>query len=49
MAARPSGTEPKIKFYFSINTELNNAADYKKVDAELDAKIERILKELNIG
>ena len=49
MAARPSGTEPKIKFYFSINTRLKNAADYKKVDAELDAKIERILKELNIG
>ena len=49
MAARPSGTEPKIKFYFSINTKLDKAADYKKVDAELDAKIERILKELNIG
>ncbi|MCK0189011.1 phospho-sugar mutase [Arenibacter sp. F20364] len=49
MAARPSGTEPKIKFYFSINTALKNAADYKKVDAELDAKIARILKELNIG
>ena len=49
MAARPSGTEPKIKFYFSINTELKDAADYKKVDAELDAKIERILKELKIG
>ena len=49
MAARPSGTEPKIKFYFSINTKLKNAADYKKVDAELDAKIERILKELKIG
>lgn len=49
MAARPSGTEPKIKFYFSINTKLKNAADYKKVDAELEAKIERILKELNIG
>jgi len=49
MAARPSGTEPKIKFYFSINTALKNAADFKKVDAELDAKIERILKELNLG
>ena len=49
MAARPSGTEPKIKFYFSINTKLKNAADYKKVDGELDAKIKRILKELNIG
>lgn len=49
MAARPSGTEPKIKFYFSINTKLKNAADYKKVDGQLDAKIKRILKELNIG
>ncbi|HLT51043.1 MAG TPA: phospho-sugar mutase [Arenibacter sp.] len=49
MAARPSGTEPKIKFYFSINTKLDRVADFKKVDAELDAKIDRILKELNIG
>ena len=49
MAARPSGTEPKIKFYFSINTKLERVADFKKVDAELDAKIDRILKELNIG
>lgn len=49
MAARPSGTEPKIKFYFSINTKLDHVDHFKKVDAELDAKIDRILKELNIG
>ena len=49
MAARPSGTEPKIKFYFSINTKLDKAGDFKKVEAELDAKINRILTELNIG
>ena len=49
MAARPSGTEPKIKFYFSINTRLDHVDHFKKVDAELDAKIDRILKELNIG
>lgn len=49
MAARPSGTEPKIKFYFSINTKLDEVDHFKKVDAELDAKIDRILKELNIG
>lgn len=48
MAARPSGTEPKIKFYFSINTKLHQVSDFKKVDAELNAKIDRILKELNI-
>ncbi|GGW32250.1 phospho-sugar mutase [Arenibacter certesii] len=48
MAARPSGTEPKIKFYFSINAPLEKAADFKKVDAQLDAKIDRILNELKI-
>tara|TARA_R110002049_G_scaffold249754_1_gene424096 strand:- start:3002 stop:4714 length:1713 start_codon:yes stop_codon:yes gene_type:complete len=49
MAARPSGTEPKIKFYFSINTKLNKAEDYVRVNDQLDAKINRILKELNIS
>lgn len=48
MAARPSGTEPKIKFYFSINTRLESASDFKKVEAQLDAKIARILKELKL-
>tara|TARA_R110000796_G_scaffold35017_3_gene90148 strand:- start:126828 stop:128537 length:1710 start_codon:yes stop_codon:yes gene_type:complete len=49
MAARPSGTEPKIKFYFSINTKLDKAENFKKVDAELEAKIERILSELKLN
>jgi len=49
MAARPSGTEPKIKFYFSINGNLEKSEDFKKVDAELNAKIDRILKELKIA
>ena len=49
MAARPSGTEPKIKFYFSINTSLESKADFEKIEAALDSKIERILKELNLG
>ncbi len=49
MAARPSGTEPKIKFYFSINATLDKASDFKKVDAQLDEKINRILKELNLN
>lgn len=46
IAARPSGTEPKIKFYFSTNTPLRNSKDYYKVEAELDAKIKRIIKEM---
>lgn len=49
MAARPSGTEPKIKFYFSINTKLDKASNFKKVDSELEAKIQRILSELKLN
>ncbi len=49
MAARPSGTEPKIKFYFSINATLDKVENFKTVDAELDAKINRILNELKIS
>ena len=49
MAARPSGTEPKIKFYFSINTTLDKASNFKKVDAQLDEKMNRILKELKLN
>ena len=49
MAARPSGTEPKIKFYFSINTNLDNANDFKKIRKELEVKINRIVSELKLG
>jgi len=46
VAARPSGTEPKIKFYFSVNKPLSTADKAKEVEAELDAKIKRIIKEI---
>jgi len=49
IAARPSGTEPKVKFYISTNAKLDKADNYKKVSAELDAKIKSILAELNLG
>lgn len=49
IAARPSGTEPKVKFYISTNTKLDKAENFKKVAAELDAKIQKILGELNVG
>ena len=49
VAARPSGTEPKVKFYISTNTTLDNSANYKKVAADLDVKIKSILSELNLG
>ncbi|MGB3144633.1 MAG: phospho-sugar mutase [Maribacter sp.] len=49
IAARPSGTEPKVKFYISTNAKLDKAENYKKVSSELDAKIERIISELKLG
>ena len=48
ISARPSGTEPKIKYYFSVNTPLASAADFDATEAELDAKIKRIEKELGV-
>jgi phosphoglucomutase len=48
VSARPSGTEPKIKFYFSVKEELANIADYHKVEESLDAKIEELKHELNL-
>ena len=49
IAARPSGTEPKIKFYFSVNTCLDAKENAKKVEAALDAKIQRIIKEMKLN
>lgn len=48
IAARPSGTEPKIKFYVSVNTTLDSVDDFKEVNAQLDSKIKRILEDLKI-
>ena len=49
VAARPSGTEPKVKFYISTNTALKDAADFKSVNSQLDTKLEGIVEELNLG
>ena len=46
ISARPSGTEPKIKFYFSVNENLKNKDDFDKVDAMLDERIEAIIWDL---
>jgi len=49
IAARPSGTEPKVKFYISTNTTLNHASAYKTVNSQLNAKLDGIVAELNLG
>ena len=48
VSVRPSGTEPKIKFYFGVCAPLCCTERFDEVQAELDAKIEAIKKELNL-
>ena len=48
IALRPSGTEPKIKYYISVNTEIKKASDYLNINQQLDNKIEGILKALEL-
>ena len=49
VAARPSGTEPKIKFYFSVKMPLDAIENANSVEAALDAKIQRIIKEMKLN
>jgi phosphoglucomutase len=42
VSVRPSGTEPKIKFYISVNTTLNSKAEFEKANQQLDEKIKGI-------
>ena len=48
VAARPSGTEPKIKFYFSVNAPLASTEAYEQTQKELLTKIQQITKEWNL-
>jgi phosphoglucomutase len=42
VSVRPSGTEPKIKFYISVNTKLPSAKEFEKVNADLEQKVKKI-------
>jgi len=44
ISARPSGTEPKIKYYISVNEPLPNRGAYRKVEESLDARIDELKK-----
>lgn len=49
LSIRPSGTEPKIKYYFGVCEPLASVADFDKVSEALDAKIERMKTELHLA
>jgi phosphomannomutase len=49
ICARPSGTEPKIKFYFSVNTTLDAIENAKEIEKQLDEKIKNIIAEMQLN
>jgi len=48
ISIRPSGTEPKIKFYFGVKKTLKSVQEFDKVNAELDKRVENIVKDLKL-
>jgi len=49
IALRPSGTEPKIKFYISVNTILDNKSDFQKTEQLLKLRIKAILSDMKLS
>jgi len=49
ISVRPSGTEPKIKFYFSVNTTLISADKFDETEMVLDKRIDDIIKDLKLA
>lgn len=48
ISARPSGTEPKIKFYFSVHSPLDSISDFDKTQKKLEDKIDNIISSMNL-
>jgi phosphoglucomutase len=48
ISARPSGTEPKIKFYFSVKTRLQSAEKFEETERQLDDKIKAIISDMKL-
>ncbi len=48
VTVRPSGTEPKIKFYFGVVAPLDDKKDFEKVDAKLEEKIKSYVSDLGL-
>ncbi len=48
ISARPSGTEPKIKFYFSVNTKLNSKEEYDATREILEKRIKGVIEDMKL-
>jgi phosphoglucomutase len=48
ISVRPSGTEPKIKFYFSVNTKLDSSDKFEETETFLDKRISDIIKDMQL-
>ncbi len=48
ISARPSGTEPKIKFYFGVNMLLKNAGEFDSANQKLEGKIKEIISSMKL-
>jgi len=48
ISIRPSGTEPKIKFYFSVNTKLESVSKFDETQIFLDQRIDGIIKDMKL-
>jgi phosphoglucomutase len=49
ISVRPSGTEPKIKFYFSVNTKLASADKFEETEKVLDKRIDDVIKDMKLS
>lgn len=49
VTARPSGTEPKIKFYFSVKAPLNNKSEFNEVNQQLEEKLDNVMESLRLN
>jgi phosphoglucomutase len=48
ISVRPSGTEPKIKFYFSVKTKLESTAKFEETEKMLDKRIADIIRDMRL-
>ncbi|MBA7529305.1 Phosphoglucomutase [subsurface metagenome] len=48
ISIRPSGTEPKIKYYFGVRGTLEQTEDYEKINKLLDLRIDKIIEDLGV-